>query len=67
MWNRSFGVKVLEMDHDHRGRDEGIPGLFNPHGYQLSAIKDYWKTNKYLHYSQIAERIPRDRFLDILR
>ena len=34
---------------------------------QLPAIKDYWKTNKYLHYSPIAERIPRDRFIDISR
>ena len=34
---------------------------------KLPAIKDYWKTNKYLHYSPIAERIPRDRFLDISR
>ena len=28
---------------------------------QLPAVKDYWK-KKYLHYSPIADRIPRDRF-----
>ena len=34
---------------------------------QLPAIKDYWKKNDYLHYSPIADRIPRDRFLEISR
>ena len=34
---------------------------------QLPSIKDYWKKNEYLHYSPIADRIPRDRFLDISR
>ena len=34
---------------------------------QLPAIKDYWKRNDYLHYSPIADRIPRDRFLEISR
>ena len=34
---------------------------------QLQAIKDYWKKNEYLHYSPIADRIPRDRFLEISR
>jgi hypothetical protein len=33
---------------------------------QLPAIKDYWK-NDYLHYGPIADRIPRDRFLEISR
>ena len=33
---------------------------------QLPAIKDYWK-NDNLHYSPIADRIPRDRFLEISR
>ena len=31
---------------------------------QLPTIKNYWK-NKYLHYSLIADRIPRDWFLEI--
>ena len=34
---------------------------------QLPSIKDYWKKNEYLHYSPIADRIPRDRFLEISR
>ena len=33
---------------------------------QLPAVKDYWKS-EYLHYSPIADRIPRDRFLEISR
>ena len=32
---------------------------------QLPAVKDYWKKSEYLHYSPIADRIPRDRFLEI--
>ena len=34
---------------------------------QLPSIKDYWKKKEYLHYSPIADRIPRDRFLEISR
>ena len=34
---------------------------------QLPAVKDYWKKSEYLHYSPIADRIPRDRFLEISR
>ena len=34
---------------------------------QLRAVKDYWKKNEYLHYSQIADRIPRDGFQGISR
>ena len=49
-----YAEQVMGVDHAHHGRDEGIPGLFN-----LPAIKDYWKTNKCLHYSLI------DKFLDI--
>ena len=33
---------------------------------QLPAVKDYWKS-EYLHYSPIAGRLPRDRFLEISR
>ena len=34
---------------------------------QLPAVKDYWRKNEFLHYSPIADRIPRDRFLEISR
>ena len=34
---------------------------------QLPAVKDYWKKDKYLHYSPIADQIPRDQFLEISR
>ena len=34
---------------------------------QLPSVKNYWKTNEYLHYGPIADRIPRDRFLEISR
>ena len=34
---------------------------------QLPAVKDYWKKSEYLHYSPIADQIPRDRFLEISR
>lgn len=34
---------------------------------QLPEIKDYWKVSEYFHYSPIADRIPRDRFLEISR
>ena len=34
---------------------------------QLPAVKDYWKKSEYLHYSPIADRIPRNRFLEISR
>ena len=34
---------------------------------QLPSIKDYWRKDKYFHYSPIADRITRDRFQQILR
>ena len=34
---------------------------------QLPEIKDYWKKSEYFHYSPIADRITRDRFLEISR
>ena len=33
----------------------------------LPAIRDYWKRDSTFHYAPIAERISRDRFLDLLR
>ena len=32
---------------------------------QLSSLADYWKKDPYFHYSPIADRITRDRFLEI--
>ena len=34
---------------------------------QLPSLVDYWKRDPYFHYSPIADRIPRDRYLDIWR
>ena len=32
---------------------------------QLPTLYDYWKTDSTYHYSPIADRIPRDRFIEI--
>ena len=32
---------------------------------QLPALTDYWRRDGYFRYSPIADRIPRDRFLEI--
>ena len=32
---------------------------------QLTSLADYWKKDPYFHYSPIADRITRDRFLEI--
>ena len=34
---------------------------------QLPTLYDYWKTDSTYHYSPIADRIPRDRFIEISR
>ena len=34
---------------------------------KLPEIRDYWSTNKHLHYAPIADRISRDRFEEITR
>ena len=31
----------------------------------LPSIYDYWESNKIFHYSPVADKISRDRFLDI--
>ena len=33
----------------------------------LPSIYDYWQSNKIFHYSPVADKISRDRFLDIHR
>ena len=34
---------------------------------QLPSITDYWRTDEVYHYAPVANRISRDRFLDITR
>ena len=34
---------------------------------RLPTLRDYWKKDEVFHYSTLAKRIPRDRFLDLHR
>ena len=53
------------MDKDYSQLNEGLSRVLDTHGNHLPAVKDYWRNNEYLHYSPIADRIPRDHFLEI--
>ena len=53
------------MESSNRRTIVGVSGFFHSNGNKLFA--KYWKTDKIYHYSPVANRISRDRFMDIAR
>ena len=58
-----MGMRICLLGKDHKGESSGFCILMGT--AHLPALDDYWSTDHTLHYSQIADRISRDRFREI--